>query len=69
MHLIYTLLRFVAQLLHPVFMTATLSKSMEFSFDPVTGNPAIARGKLIKEYLNVSPFNMVFSDKQKTPLV
>ncbi|OAA60826.1 Methyltransferase type 12 [Cordyceps fumosorosea ARSEF 2679] len=60
---------FVAQLLHPVFMTSTYSKSLDLSFDPVTGERVIVRGKLIKEYLSVKPFGLTLDATHSAPLV
>ncbi|XWW93933.1 hypothetical protein V2A60_001872 [Cordyceps javanica] len=59
---------FVAQLLHPIFMTSTHSKSLQLSFDPATGERVVVRGKLVKEYLHVEPFNLTFDGKRSTPL-
>lgn len=56
-------------MLHPVFMTPTHSKSLDLSFDPATGERVIVRGKLIKEYLNVKPFNLTLDTKQPKPMV
>ncbi|TQW00832.1 methyltransferase type 11 [Cordyceps javanica] len=59
---------FVAQLLHPIFMTSTHSKSLQLSFNPATGERVVVRGKLVKEYLHVEPFNLTFDGKRSTPL-
>ncbi|KAJ6789377.1 hypothetical protein PWT90_00930 [Aphanocladium album] len=60
---------FVAQLLHPVFMTSTYSKALDLSFDPATGARVIIRGKTIKEYLRVKPFNVTIDERMDTPLL
>ena len=55
-------------MLHPVFRTSGHSKSLEFSFDPATGDRVVTRGKLIKDYLHVGPCKMRFdAEKQSTP--
>ncbi|KAL7911877.1 S-adenosyl-L-methionine-dependent methyltransferase [Trichoderma velutinum] len=51
---------FVATILHPVFFTSTYSRNIEITFDPLTGEQHIIRGKIIKEYLHVKPSKGVF---------
>ncbi|KAH6613630.1 S-adenosyl-L-methionine-dependent methyltransferase [Chaetomium sp. MPI-SDFR-AT-0129] len=46
---------FVATLLHPVFFTSNASRIVEVSYNPMTGDQEIVRGKLVKEYMSVPP--------------
>ena len=47
--------RFVATVLHPVFMTSGAARKIELKFSPVTGELEVERSKVITEYLNVAP--------------
>jgi len=47
--------RFVATLLHPVFVTSNAARNIQIDFNPDTGEPQVVRSKVIKEYLFVSP--------------
>lgn len=60
---------FVAQFLHPVFMTSAYSRQIDAAFNPSTGESEIRRGKLIKEYLNVAPKKEYADTNQPTPQV